>query len=107
MTSEHLPLTEEQRIELCNILTAVLIEIRRLGCQSGNAEQAGLLADAFHNVPTEMWQEHFSLMTLRDSYIAPYSEKYPSDAQYDFMVWIEEVILMSSKNNGGQADVSH
>lgn len=97
MTSEHSPLTEAQRIELCNMLTAVLIEIRRLDWHSGKAEQAGSLADAFHNVPSEMWQEHFSLMTLRDSYIAPYCEKYPSEVSHAFLTWIDDVIALNAK----------
>ena len=95
MPTENYTLTDTQRKELCAMVGAALVEIRRLGWQEGKAEQAGSLADAFHNVPSEIWLNHFDLFKLRDAYIAPYHEKYPDSSGCDFTEWINEIISMS------------
>lgn len=93
-SSEHCPLTEAQRKELCAMMGRAYIEIRRLGWYEGKAEQAGSLADAFHNVPCEMWMSHFSLLVLRDSYLLPYQKKYPEECRCDFVSWADKIISM-------------
>lgn len=78
------------------MMGGAFIEIRRLGWHEGKAEQAGRLADAFHNVPAEMWQSHFSLLTFRDLYLSHYQEKYPA-GRCDFVSWIDKIISMHDK----------
>ncbi|MCI0455656.1 MAG: hypothetical protein L0Z62_01585 [Gemmataceae bacterium] len=45
---------EKQRCCLCEMMAAAFIEIRMLGW-GGHAQQAADLADAFHNLPREMY----------------------------------------------------
>jgi hypothetical protein len=45
---------EEQRRLLCEMIAVAFVEIRLLGWE-GKAQQAADLADAFHNVPREMY----------------------------------------------------
>lgn len=94
MSSEYVSITDAQRKALCTMMGAAFIEIRRLGWHEGKAEQAGVLADAFHNVPTEMWQSHFSLLVLRDSYLSHYQSQYPESGRFDFVAWVDEIISM-------------
>lgn len=91
-------LTDIQRQELCFMLGAALIEIRRLAWHEGQAEQAGCLADAFHNVPTEMWQSHFQLTVLRDSYLREYQNKFANNLKVDFVEWVENIISLGNGN---------
>ena len=56
--------TEEQRRGLCDMLHRALLEIRILGW-SGNASQAGDIADAFHNLPIYMISQDFDLDLFR------------------------------------------
>jgi hypothetical protein len=53
MNNDPLP-TPKQRELLCDMISAAFVEIRLL-CWDGQAEQAGDLADAFHNIPKEMY----------------------------------------------------
>ena len=53
MSSEPLP-TEKQRELLCDMIHAAFVEVRLLGW-AGEARQAADLADAFHNIPKEMY----------------------------------------------------
>jgi len=50
------------------MMHSAFLEIRALGWAS-KSEQAAELADAFHNLPTDMWKEHFSLEFLRDAFL--------------------------------------
>lgn len=52
-SSDPLP-TARQRELLCDMIHAAFVEVRVLG-QAGLAEQAADLADAFHNIPKEMY----------------------------------------------------
>ena len=53
--SENDPLpTDEQRKLLCDMMHHAFVEIRSLGWE-GKAAQAADLADAFHNLPKEMY----------------------------------------------------
>jgi len=94
MPSEYIPVSESQRIELCSMLATAFVEIRRLGWHEGNAEQAGSLADAFHNLPSEMWKADFNLVVFRDLYLSPYQAKYPDGCRCDFISWVDEIISM-------------
>lgn len=53
MKSDPSP-TEKQRELLCDMIRAAFLELRRLG-YAGEAQQAADLADAFHNIPKEMY----------------------------------------------------
>jgi hypothetical protein len=63
--------TDAQRRKLCEMMHYAFLEMRLLGW-AGKAEQAADLADAFHNLPTAMWQEHFSFQFFRDSFVGAY-----------------------------------
>ena len=53
MSDDPLP-TEDQRIRLHEMVAMAFVEIRLLGW-AGRAEQAADLADAFHNIPREIY----------------------------------------------------
>ena len=53
MNDDPLP-TEQQRELLCDMIHAAFIELRLLGW-AGEAAAAADLADAFHNIPKEMF----------------------------------------------------
>ena len=65
MESDPLP-TPKQREALCNMVHNALVEIRMLGWGNRSAQVADL-ADAFHNLPNEIYNpsyfkwEHFRL----------------------------------------------
>ena len=46
--------TESQREALSELIAFALVKIRQ-HCREGNVEQAEELADAFHNIPREMY----------------------------------------------------
>ncbi len=52
-TPDPLP-TEDQREALSELISLALVRIRH-HCREGNVEQAEELADAFHNIPREMY----------------------------------------------------
>ena len=54
MHSDAKPMTDAQRKKLSEMMYWAFLEIRLLG-SGGKAQQAADLADAFHNVPTGMW----------------------------------------------------
>jgi hypothetical protein len=93
MHADASPLTEGQRQKLCEMLYAALIEMRMLGW-AGKSEQAADLADAFHNLPTGMWQNDFSLIFFRESFLVPYQRKYPEERVRDYVAMVDEVIAM-------------
>lgn len=68
-----------------------LAEIRRLGWE-GNAEQAADLADAFHNLPKEMWKEDFALESFRDLFLKDYQDKYPNGNVRKYLATVDQII---------------
>ena len=68
-------LTDEERQMLCEMIYRAFLEIRILGW-NGKAEQAASLADAFHNVPSMMWSEDFSLNSFRN-FLESYQQDFP------------------------------
>jgi hypothetical protein len=69
-------------------------EIRRLG-REGSATQAGHLADAFHSIPTAMWDGSFSLQELRDVGLLSYQQQYPHRAGgTDYVRMMDDIIKM-------------
>jgi adenylate cyclase len=67
-TPDFTMLNDAQRKELGFMLKWVLVQIRTL-TRSGQSEQAGDLADMFHNLPHEMWLDIFDLRQFRKSYL--------------------------------------
>lgn len=85
--------TAEQRRVLCAMMAYVFIEIRLLGW-AGKAARAADLADAFHNVPREMygwggWNARLFRMGLD-----AYQRKYAGDDEhrpYDYVAMFDRV----------------
>lgn len=90
MSSDAKPLTDAQRQALCRMMHLAFIEIRSLG--STGTAQASALADAFHNLPTDLWMEDFSLSYFRDVFLSPYQNKYPQGRCYDYISMVNEII---------------
>ena len=65
---------------LCHMLYMALLEVRAVGW-AGKAQQAADLADAFHNLPTGMWHDEFSLQFFR-GFLESYRQKYPDAFNY-------------------------
>jgi aminoglycoside phosphotransferase len=59
---------------------------------AGKAQQAADLADAFHNLPTGMWQVDFNLQLFRDAFLVPYQQKYPQGRARDYVAMVDEII---------------
>lgn len=85
--------TEAQRQKLCEMIQQAFIEIRLLGW-GGKAEQAADLADAFHNLPRDMWRDDFSLQFFRDAFLVAYQKKYPTRVVRDYVAMVDEIIAM-------------
>lgn len=93
MDSDRKPLTDAQRQALVKIIYPALLQIRLLGW-AGNSEQAADLADAFHNLPVDIWQDHFDILRFRNVFLASYQRKYSGGA--DYMAMVDEVIAMQN-----------
>jgi hypothetical protein len=86
--------TEAQRKKLCEMLHHAFIDMRMLG-GAEKSEQAADLADAFHNLPIEIWQDYFSLSFFRDAFIAPYQKKYAGKLVRNYVAMVDEIIAMN------------
>jgi len=82
--------TEEQRQKLCEMLHRALLEIRILGWQ-GKSQQAADLADAFHNLPLQLWSEEFSFKFFR-IFLESYQEKYPTEMKFNYLAMLNEIM---------------
>jgi hypothetical protein len=87
--------TDAQRQKLCEMMYQAFLEIRLPG-GNGNAEQAGDLADAFHNLPMDMWHKDFSLQFFRDAFLTVYQKKYPARMVRDYVKMVDEIIGMKT-----------
>ena len=67
------------------MLSQAIIEIRYFASQ-GKSVQAADLADAFHNLPLDMWSDYFSLHFFRDSFLKVYQQRYPGFTNYVAML---------------------
>jgi len=93
-------LSNEQRDKLCEMMYFAFLEIRSLGGQ-GKAEQAADLADAFHNLPKDMWTDSFDLVEFRNLYLRPYQEKYSGQATRNYVDLVTDIILMGNPDYSG------
>ena len=85
MSIESLP-TEEQRIKLHELVAAAFVEIRLLGW-AGESEQVADLADAFHNIPREIygwgrWNVNITRMMLQSYQDKYHAESYSGKTNY-------------------------
>ncbi len=81
--------SEKQRRELSLMLHDVLVVIRILGWQE-KGQQAGDLADAFHNLPVYLNSENFSFEVCR-MFLESYYKKYPERVPFDFLKRLDEI----------------
>ncbi len=81
---------EAQQKKLCDMLHHALGDIRLLAA-SGHGEQASDLADAFHNLPQEIWRDYFSISFFRDAFLVPYYRKWPARQPRDYIALLDEV----------------
>ena len=84
-------ITDAHRKKLSEMMHWAFVEIRLLG-STGKAEQAADLADAFHNLPKEMWKREFSLEYFRDAFLVDYQEKYPDDRIRDYIAMVNRIL---------------
>lgn len=86
------PLTDVQRQALCRMMYQAFLEVRALG--STGTAQASDLADAFHNLPIDMWSDHFSLLYFRDVFLAAYQNKYADAQKFNYIAMLDEIMAM-------------
>jgi hypothetical protein len=85
----RLPNNAQQK-KLCDMVHRALVDIRMLAA-TGRGEQASDLADAFHNIPQEIWVEYFSVSFFREAFLIPYYRKWPDRTPCDYLAMLEEV----------------
>jgi hypothetical protein len=85
--------TDAQRQKLCEMIHQAFIEMRLHGW-SGKAGQAADLADAFHNLPRDMWRDDFSLKFFRDAFLVVYQQKHPTGRVRDYVAMVDDIIAM-------------
>lgn len=78
MSIDPLP-TEEQRIKLHELVAAAFIEIRLLGW-AGESEQVADLADAFHNIPREIYGWGGWNIDITRGMLQSYQDKYHAES---------------------------
>ncbi|MDE0854581.1 MAG: hypothetical protein OSA97_09180, partial [Nevskia sp.] len=71
------------------MLHHAFVEIRWLTA-NGQSEQASDLADAFHNLPGEMWRTFFSFSYFRAAFLEPYYRKWPQVMAVDYRMLLSE-----------------
>ena len=74
MLEDPLP-TESQRVRLLDMVARAFIEIRMLGW-SGQSEQAADIADAFHNIPREIYGWGCWNIRITRGMLESYQDKY-------------------------------
>lgn len=97
-TGSDMRLSDAQRDKLCEMMYFAFLEIRLLA-QTGKATQAGDLADAFHNLPKEMWSEGFSLEDFREDFLVGYQIKYPEQITRNYVALLDTVIAIGNEDH--------
>ena len=85
---DELP-TEEERARLCDIIGYAFVQLRILGWQ-GKAAQAADLADAFHNLPQEMYGHGRFNWQITRGMMQWYEEKWP-DQNYRCTAMLDKI----------------
>lgn len=75
---------------MCELIRSAFVEIRMLGLKR-KGKQAAELADAFRNVPREMWEPDFALEKFRGR-LKGYQRKYPTGKIRSYIFDVEEMI---------------
>jgi hypothetical protein len=91
MTYDPLP-TEQQRQMICAMIERAFVELRSLTLE-GKSAQASDLADAFHNIPREMFDARiFCWDRFRDE-LVKYQQKYPESVRTfaDFVTMLDKI----------------
>ncbi len=91
-------LSDSQLDKLCEMMSFAFIEIRML-CNQGKTEQAADLAEAFHNLPKEMWTDPFDLLEYRNEFLEPYQKKYSGKSTRNYFDLATEIVLMGNPNH--------
>lgn len=78
MNRDPLP-KDEQRVRLLDMVAMALVEIRLLGL-AGRAQQASDLADAFHNIPREVFGWGSWSTEITSGMLQTYQDKYHHEA---------------------------
>lgn len=90
-------LTDEQAKLFCGMMHKAFEEIRSLAWV-GFSEQAGALADAFHNLPIYLFSPNFNWGMTR-MFIESYQKKYPrviekdvvTGSYYDYISMLDDI----------------
>ena len=83
---------EAQQKKLCDMLHHAFVDIRMFAA-SGHGERASDLADAFHNLPHEIWCDYFSISFFRQAFLTPYARKWSGG--WDYLAMLDEVEKLS------------
>lgn len=92
MMSDKLP-TEKQKEMLCEMIAHAFIEIRILGWQNRSL-QAADLADAFHNIPKEMYGWGSFSWHIFEGMLRSYQQKYHQEKYSglcDYLLWLQRI----------------
>jgi len=95
--------TERQRQALCEMIAAAFVEIRLLGWD-GKAAQAADLADAFHNVPREMYGWGRWSRSIFRAGLEHYQQKYhvPGQSSYrNYATWFDRIMAEGVTGDAG------
>jgi hypothetical protein len=88
---------DEQRRELCGLMAVAFVELRALGW-GGNGAQAADLADAFHNLPREIYGwGGWSWKRFR-SWLQAYQDKYPDRTGFNYVAPLDAIRAGNATN---------
>jgi hypothetical protein len=77
-------LTDKERRCLVQLMYMAFVEIRAITMDASRSRQARDLADAFHNVPLNLYGDKFSL-SLFLGFLGQYQEKYKASRAFDYI----------------------
>ena len=89
MTSDPLP-TPKQREMLCALIHSAFVELRLLGWE-GRGEQTADLADAFHNIPQEMYGSGSFSWDLFRGMLQDYQRKWRGKTTFDYVCTVDQI----------------
>ena len=92
-------LSDEQIAKLMQLIHFAFTDIRMLAWQK-KSEQAADLADAFHNLPTELRTNTVVLEQFRDMFLKPYFEKHPDGTAYNYVALVNNILASNTDVSG-------
>jgi hypothetical protein len=66
---------------------------------NGQGNTSWDLADAFHNLPKEMWSNGFSLEHFREDFLAGYQSKYPEQITRNYVGLLVNIFAMGNEDH--------